>query len=133
MLTLAAPILALYAHDKVETETKRRTLEAAPRALRDAATQVHPKLDEMIDGFASELDAWVVKTGREMYRGLLEVLTAARAERNNSEIDQQLALSRIDQERKLLENVNDHLTKLRAALWGGERPASVPERPSFSE
>lgn len=133
LLTLAAPILALYAHDKVETETKRRTLEAAPRALRDAATQVHPKLDEMIDGFASELDAWVVKTGREMYRGLLEVLTAARAERNNSEIDQQLALSRIDQERKLLENVNDHLTKLRAALWGGERPASVPERPSFSE
>lgn len=133
LLALAAPILAFYAHDKVEAETKRRALEAAPQALRDTAAQVGPKLDEMIDGFATELDAWVVKTGREMYRGLLEVLTTARSERDTSEANQPKLLAAIEEDCKHLDQVRAQLETLRAALWGGERPAQVPERTSISD
>lgn len=128
LLALAAPILALYARDKVEAETKRRALEAAPQALRDTAAQVGPKLEEMIDGFASELDAWVVKTGREMYRGLLEVLTSARADRENAEANRQQSVASIDEDSKRLAAVRARLEALRSSLWGGERPEQIPER-----
>jgi small GTP-binding protein len=133
LLAVAAPILALYARDKVEAETKRRALEAAPQALRDAADRVAPKLDEMIDGFAAELDAWVVKTGREMYRGLLEVLTSARADRDNAEAHRHQTIASIDQDSARLAAVRARLEELRTALWGGERPELVPERKPLAQ
>jgi small GTP-binding protein len=128
LLTLAAPLLALYVRDKVEAETRRRALEAAPQALRDAAAQIGPKLDEMIEGFAVELDAWVVRTGREMYRGLLEVLTSARADRDNAEANRKQTLSSIKEDIRRLDAVRSRLEGLRGALWGGERPDQIPER-----
>ena len=68
--------------DKVEVETrKKRAKELAPDVLREAATQVGPKLDEMIEEFAKQLDAWVVTAGEELHREVLEVLDAARTDR----------------------------------------------------
>ncbi|MCS6900060.1 MAG: dynamin family protein [Myxococcales bacterium] len=133
LLAVAAPILALYARDKVETETKRRALEAAPQAFRDAANQVAPKLDEMIESFAAELDAWVVKTGREMYRSLLEVLTAARADRDNAEAQRRQTIASIEEDIARLAAVRARLEALRTALWGGERPEQIPERRPLSQ
>ena len=83
VLLLAAPLLALYIRDKTETETRKRAKELAPGAVREAAAAVGPKLDTMIDEFASRLDAWVVSAGEEIHRELLEVLTAAREERTD--------------------------------------------------
>jgi len=128
LMAVSAPFLAVYVHDKAEAETKRRAKEIAPQALRDAAAQITPKLDEMIDGFAAELEAWVVKTGREMYRGMLEVLTDARAERENRKDDEARMFAAIEDDTKRLVAVRARLSELRTAIWGGSLPAEIPER-----
>ena len=56
LLALAAPMLAVYVRGKVEVETKKRAKEFAPQALREAAARIGPKIDEMIQEFASRLD-----------------------------------------------------------------------------
>ncbi len=128
LLTLAAPLLALYVRDKVAIETKKRANESAPQALRDAATQIGPKLDEMIDAFASELDAWVVKTTHEMYRGMLEVLTSARAEREHRQINDTQSLAALETDVKLLAHVRQKIESMRSDLWGGKRPEGLAAR-----
>lgn len=117
LLTLAAPLLALYVREKVEVETRKRAKEAAPAALREAASLVAPKMAEMIDDFARQLDAWVVATGKEMYREMLEVLSAAREEKRTQEGDGAAALATLDAHEKRLGEARAGLEKLRAGLW----------------
>ncbi|HQK20387.1 MAG TPA: dynamin family protein, partial [Polyangiaceae bacterium] len=57
VLLLAAPALALFMRGYVETETRNKAKQLAPQAVREAAAKVGPKLEEMIDAFASNLDA----------------------------------------------------------------------------
>jgi small GTP-binding protein len=122
MLTLAAPLLALYVREKVEEETKARAKEAAPAAVREAAMQIGPKIDEMIEHFAGELDRWVVATGQDMYREMLEVLNAAREERKARDPGDKTALEGIDAQAQQLEAARVELERLRATLW--EAPAA---------
>jgi GTPase SAR1 family protein len=131
MLTLAAPLLALYVRDKVEVETRKRAKEMGPTALRDAAAQVGPKLDEMIDAFATELDTWVVTTAKEMYRGMLEVLTAARSERDSRKSTDESALSLLETDTGKLAEVQGHLESMRSQLWAGGVPGVVEPRPGL--
>ena len=128
LLTLAAPLLALYVRDKVEVETRKRAKESAPQALREAAAQIRPKLDEMIDAFATELDAWVVRTSHEMYRGMLEVLTSARAEREHRQANNAQSLAALEDDARLLTAVRSKIESMRADLWGGQRPDDIPAR-----
>ncbi len=78
LLTLAAPLLALWVRDKRDAETKERAKELAPRALEEAARAVGPKLGQLIDDFAAKLDAWVVMTGTSFCDELLEVVEHAK-------------------------------------------------------
>jgi hypothetical protein len=102
-----------------------------PTALRDAAAQVGPKLDEMIDAFATELDTWVVTTAKEMYRGMLEVLTAARSERDSRKSTDESALSQLETDTGKLAEVQGHLESMRSLLWAGGIPGVVEARPGL--
>ncbi|HMJ13923.1 MAG TPA: dynamin family protein, partial [Polyangiaceae bacterium] len=73
LLIVAAPALALWNRDRAEVMIRKRALEVAPVALREAAAKVSPKIDEMVDGFAERLEVWVVTAGEELHREIIEV------------------------------------------------------------
>jgi ribosome biogenesis GTPase A/uncharacterized coiled-coil protein SlyX len=133
LLTLAAPVLAMYVKDKVEVETRKKAAELAPAALREAASKVGPKLEEMINEFAKRLDAWVVTAGEELHREVIEVLMSARAEKNEALPGAESAVSECDAQAGELDQVVQRLEGLRASLWtppNGE--AETPEHKSPS-
>jgi Zn-dependent protease with chaperone function/ribosome biogenesis GTPase A len=127
LMVLAAPVLALYVRDKVEAEMRKRVKEAAPQVLRDAAAKVGPQIDAMIDKFAEELDHWVVTTGKEMYRSMLEVLTAARTDRDKVASSDEASLAVLEEHAKRLGVVKGKLEKLRATV--NAPPPEVVEAP----
>jgi ribosome biogenesis GTPase A len=130
ILTLAAPVLAFYVRDKVEIETKKRAKEIAPAALREAAVKVGPKLEEMIDEFAKQLDAWVISTGKDMYREMLEVLSAARDEKKARAGEEVALATALDEQGQRLAVVTSGLEKLRAALWTPETAEGASDTPA---
>ena len=122
LLALAAPVLAVYMRDKVEAETRKKAKERAPEALKEAAAKIGPKLDEMIQEFASRLDAWVVTAGEELHREVIEVLRSARDERSRAEPGQENVLATCDQQADTLAGLTKKLEALRSDLW---KPASA--------
>jgi ribosome biogenesis GTPase A len=134
LLTLAAPVLAVYVRGKVEVETKKRAKEFAPQALRDAAAKIGPKLDEMIQEFAGRLDAWVVSAGEELHREVIEVLSATRAERAAEKPGADSAMKVCDEQVEALSSLNGKLEALRSALWtpaNGESKDVPPALPTL--
>jgi len=134
LLTLAAPALAYYVRGKVEVETKKRAKEFAPQALRDAASKIGPKLDEMIQEFAGRLDAWVVSAGEELHREVIEVLSATRTERAEAKPGADSAVKVCDDQVDALAGLNGKLEGLRAALWtpaNGESVELPPKLPTL--
>ena len=117
VLLAAAPLLAVFLKDKVDAEYKKRAKEAAPAVVRQAADQIGPKLDEMIDDFGKKLEAWVVSAGEELHRELLEVLTASRRGRDDVAHDETKARTWLDERTAKLAAVREDLEKRRAALW----------------
>jgi ribosome biogenesis GTPase A len=136
-LFAAAPLLAVYVRGKVEAESKKRAKELAPGTLRDAAAKIGPKLDEMVNQFASRLDAWVVTAGEELHREVIEVLSSSRTEREKSQPSTEDAVKGCDAQAERLTSVNLRLEGLRASLWtpsNGETaalplPPAVPNAP----
>ncbi len=116
LLTVAAPLLAVYTKGKVEAETKRKAKELAPEAVRDAAAKVGPKLDELIDGFAARLDEWLVTAGEELHREVIEVLQASQAERARTQPSAEEAVAECDRQAGALSGVTSRLEALRASL-----------------
>ncbi|WP_434045281.1 MULTISPECIES: dynamin family protein [Sorangium] len=132
ILALAAPVLAVYVKDKVEAETRKKAKEMAPVALREAAVRIGPKLDEMIQEFASRLDAWVVTAGQELHREVIEVLKAAREERERVEPSSETQLKACDAHAEALQGLTARLEGLRSALWTVENGESKPIPPPVS-
>jgi len=123
LLTLAAPLLAIYMKDKVEAEIKKRAKELGPKAVREAAQQVGPKLESMIEDFAKRLDEWVVTAGEELHREVIEVLKAARVEREEKAPAVEDALAGCDRKAEALDGSVKRLEELRSALWTPTRSA----------
>ena len=117
LLIVAAPVLAIYMRGRIDTETRARARELAPKAIKDAADKVAPKLDEMIDEFAQRLDAWVIQASEEVYREVLEVLTAARAEREKGEAALAPAIASCERQAIALAALKARYEKMRADLW----------------
>ena len=127
-LALAAPVLAVYVRGKVEVEMKKRAKELAPQALREAAARVGPKLEEMINEFASRLDAWVVTAGEELHREVIEVLSSSRAEKAATKPGAEASIKVCDEQAASLTSITGRLEGMRSALWtpaNGE-PKDVP-------
>ena len=117
LLTLAAPVLALVLRDRIDAEYKQRAKEMAPDVVRQAAEKAAPKLDEMIEDFATRLDAWVVNAGEELHREVLEVLTAARIQREGGEKDEATILTDVETQQRLLDEAIVNVETLRKGLW----------------
>ena len=145
MLTIAAPVLAVYLKGKVEGETRKRAKERAAEALREASARVAPKLDEMIDGFKERLDAWLVAAGRELHQELIDVLVTAQKERTEREPDAAVAETHCDGLDGKLTALRARIDTARAALWapptaeteaavaggdGGDAAAAAAEPPT---
>jgi hypothetical protein len=71
----------------------------------------------MIEEFAQRLDAWVVTAGEELHREVIEVLGAAKAERANTDLSVEAAVSACDTESKALQGVITQLEGLRSGVW----------------
>lgn len=119
LLIVAAPALALWNRDRTEAETKKRALELAPVVLRETAGKVAPKIDEMVEDFASRLDEWVVTTGQELHKEIIEVLQHVREERVRGERDQEGEIVRCAEEAERLVGATTRLEALRAEIVGG--------------
>ena len=104
--------------DRVDAEYKKQAKEQAPDVIRDAAKQVGPKVDEMIEDFAKKLDAWVVTAGEELYREVLEVLNAAHAVRAKGDKTDEAILAEVDAQDARLAKARTRVEELRATLWG---------------
>ncbi len=125
LLTLAAPVLALVLRDRIDAEYKNRAKEMAPEVVRQAAEKAAPKLDEMIEDFATRLDAWVVNAGEELHREVLEVLTSARVQREAGEQTESAVLVEVEAQQKLLDEANATVERLRAGLWASDKAEKV--------
>jgi GTPase SAR1 family protein/uncharacterized coiled-coil protein SlyX len=114
----AAPLLAVYVRGKIEAETKKKAKELAPGAIREAASRIAPKLEEMINDFAARLDAWVVSAGQELHREVIEVLTSARTERAETQTATESLVRVCDEQATALEGYMARLEGLRRSLVG---------------
>jgi small GTP-binding protein len=118
LMLVAAPVIGMFARDRVNSEYKRLVKERTPQVLREIAQKVGPKIDEMINEFSTKLDAWVVSASEDLHRELLEVLKSAKdaraagSEKSASErADTEVAAGKLAKARA-------RLGELRAGLWG---------------
>lgn len=124
LLTAAAPLLAIYVKGRVEKETREKARELAPKVVREAAAKLGPKIEQMIEEFAARLDAWVVTAGEELFREVIEILTAARTDRASGAQSVAQAMAACDAQADELEKARKKLEDLRSDLWGGKPPAT---------
>jgi hypothetical protein len=118
VLAIAGPaILAMFARGRIHEEFKKRAKELAPEVMRETAKKVGPKLEELIDGFARNLDAWVVTAGEELHREVLEVLRATKQARDGGQSDQTVATAAVDGQDAALAGVRQRIEALRSELW----------------
>ena len=125
LLTVAAPVLALLLKDKIDAEYKKRAKELAPQVVQQTADKVGPKLMEMIDDFASRLDAWVVTAGEELHREVLEVLKSTKSAKAQGADAEAAQRTELDASRKRLTHTIAQLDNLRKALWSPEPSKGV--------
>ncbi len=119
VLALAGPaIFAMFARGRVHEEVKKRAKELAPEVMRETAAKVGPRLEELIDAFVAKLDAWVVGTGEELQREVVEVLAATRQAKTESAHDATKAAADVDAQASALAAVVERLTGLRDSLAG---------------
>ncbi len=116
IVAVSGPILALVMKGRVEDELKKQAKERAPEMLRLAAQKVAPKLDEMIDEFASKLDTWVVTASEELHREVLEVLRATRTARAVGEEEAAKGAALVEAQATRLGKARTELDALRASL-----------------
>jgi small GTP-binding protein len=127
LLTIAAPIMALVLRDRIDAEYKKRAADQAPDVLRQAAKQVGPKIDEMIEDFAKKLDTWVVTAGEELYREVLEVLNASREARARADHDEAKAKAEVEAQDARLETARKRVADLRAQIWAPKDKVRVAD------
>jgi small GTP-binding protein len=116
----SAPVLAYYLRGRIDAQTKQKAKEQAAAALREAASKVGPKLEAMIEEFATRLDAWVIEAGKEVHREMLDVLASARRERTAAAPDAARADRDCDGLAERLEGIRGRLTTMRTDLWGAK-------------
>ncbi len=124
LMTGAAPVLAYYLKGKVEAETKQKALEQASVALREAASRVAPKLDEMITEFSDRLEKWVDTAGKEVHQEMMDVLRAAKRDREDKSPDAQRAEAECRALAEELGGIQTRLADTQKTLWSD---APIPE------
>ncbi|HEY8431388.1 MAG TPA: dynamin family protein [Sandaracinaceae bacterium] len=116
-MTLAAPVLAYIFRERADREVKKRAMEEAPEAVRQAAAKLADAFDKQIDEFGDKLVSFVRNANEEVTRSIAEVVRTAREARaagaeRLEDLEQTIgtALGR-------LRAVEDRMETLRRALW----------------
>ncbi|MFO0677420.1 MAG: dynamin family protein [Polyangiaceae bacterium] len=117
LLTLTAPVVALFVRERVDGEYRKQAKELGPEVIRTAAAKIGPKLDSMIDEFAEKLDTWVVSAGEELHREVLEVLHATRTSRAAGGTETADLGAQVDTLAASLVDVTSRIDGLRKSLW----------------
>jgi hypothetical protein len=78
VLTLGAPVLAMFFKERIDAEVKRKAEESAPAAVRAVSAKIGPELLATIDRFGQALSEFVVQANDELRRSMLEVLGSTR-------------------------------------------------------
>jgi type II secretory pathway pseudopilin PulG len=117
LLTVAAPVLALYLRGRVELETRLLAKQQAEKALREASVKLRPKLDSLVEDFAARLEAWMLEAGKELHREMIDVLRAAREARATRLPDLGRDEAECDDLAKRLADLRAELESSRTALW----------------
>jgi small GTP-binding protein len=119
LLTLAAPIVAMLLKGKAALEVKSEAKERAPMTVRKVAAVLAPKLDEIVDGFASRLKEFIAEAGAALARGISEVLDRALAERQQIRDAAQASSEGMAIDRALgdLKTVEERIADIRQSVW----------------
>lgn len=125
VLLVAAPVLALVVKGRIDAEYKKQAKEAGPAILKQAGERVAPKMDEMIEEFATRLDTWVVTAGEELHREILEVLHATRAKRTAGDMDEAVAREELEALAARLETSRARVQALREEVEGVAKPSEL--------
>ncbi|MFO0556320.1 MAG: dynamin family protein [Polyangiaceae bacterium] len=123
-LTALALPLGWWLKNRREKQTRERAHEIGPAVVREAAAKLGPKLEEMIETFASRLEAWVVTAGEELHRELIEILRQARTERDAGELESRAALLVAEEQANLVARAESRISALRVSIANKSAPAT---------
>lgn len=116
-LTLAAPIIAVLVHSRLQGQIKAQAKQQAPEAVKNAAEAIGPRFQQIVDDFAGRLADFVTAAGQALHRGISEMLDRALAERRAHGQDVQAREREIDRQLAELGQIEDRLEKVRQKLW----------------
>jgi ribosome biogenesis GTPase A len=119
LLALATPIVAMLVKGRVAQEIKGEGKRRAPEAVRKIAATLGPKLDELVDGFASRLKEFIADAGAALARGIAEVLAGALAERKSREAASTSLPEgqAIDELLQRLKGIDEEIVEIRQRVW----------------
>lgn len=116
-LTLAAPVLAYFFRGRADAEMKKRAMEEAPQAVREAATKLADAFDAQIDEFGDKLVEFVRTANEEVTRSIAEVVRAAREARSSGEEELEELEQTVGTSLTRISALRTKMEDLRKSLW----------------
>ncbi len=116
-MTLAAPVLAYFFRGRADREMKKRAMEEAPEAVREAAGKLADAFEAQIDEFGDKLVEFVRSANEDMTRAIAEVVRAARAARNAGEEELEDLTQAVGTAKGRLSALSARMESLRTSLW----------------
>ncbi len=115
LLTLAAPVLAFFLKDKVDSQIKDRAREAGVKSIESASQKVEEELLHVIHDYGDRLKTFVETAGDKLYRQIEEVLEQVLEERKDD--DDVVALAKeVDERLSEVRSVAHFIAKSRENL-----------------
>lgn len=117
LLTLAAPVLAFFLKDKVDTKIKERARDEGVRAVKVAGEQIEEEILKFIHDYGARLRTFVETAGDRLYGQIEEVLEQIQKERASNTSQEDLLLEverRLDATRRvsrMIQTARDKLAK----------------------
>ncbi|MFK7985737.1 MAG: dynamin family protein [Sandaracinaceae bacterium] len=124
-MTLAAPVLAYFFRGRADREMKKRAMEEAPLAVKEAASKLAEAFEAQIDEFGDKLVEFVKTANEEMTRSIAEVVRTARTARESGEDELDELEQVVGTTLGRITSLTAKMEALRKSLWTGEGAAEV--------
>lgn len=116
-MTLAAPVLAYFFRERADSQMKKRAIEDAPDAVREAAGKLATAFESQIDEFGDRLVDFVRTANDEMTRSIAEVVRAARDAKNAGAEEVDELEQTVSSSLGRLKSLRTRMETLRKSLW----------------
>jgi hypothetical protein len=128
ILTLGAPVLAMFFKERIDAEVKRKAEETAPAAVRAVAAKLGPELLATVDRFGQQLADFVVQANDELRRSMLEVLATTRRTLRDAREGEAPSVEEVDALVQVQVQLREQVERLRARVWEQPFPgiAGIP-------